>query len=1265
MDPDIELQIKVDVLGLQNVSALQQAMQKLHAMQGTIKDGNEKNVGAWEKLRNALDRIEQKYDAVFRAGFRLQNLGADLTRMGQASLSVLKDSVDQWGDFEFAMNRAAGAFQIWSNTLPIYEALQRGIYKVAQEVRVFPAEDVARAFYFWGSTTGQVVENTTQLAQVMRGLTTILKAAAITETDLEQSIKGVYSILVQYDLGLNSTRDVTEKLMLITQRTAAEFPDLINSFKMVGPIAASLGITFDQVVQYVGLLADAGIRGTMAGRALRQTFVKLVDPTARAKNALDAAFEATDTLGKGFDEIVFPDGEFIGFTSYVDILADVMEDMNMHQKNQLLGIITTQNELPALTALINRQIEARRGNTNAIDDEKFSLAGAHEQFERTFDLLEGSWVGITGLWQNSVIPLVHLVGAEVAKLMGPVLTFFSEVAQSVHKFLRLHPEVTEFIVKVVGLTSVALLLAGAFFTVAGTLLVFGAGVAMAIESLAAVSEHIGPLISKFAKFGAGIAFLALLIITDFGGIRGALGNLVSAFEGIIGFIVRILDQASATFDFFAGIIMGVVGWVDEFLKSMGRIDFSTEMGAMEDLTTALGILGDMLTGTIGIILGIGLTIMAVTKVIALFTLAWGAVNTVIGFFMAQRFVMLLTLKALEFNIKSNIIVTKLWAIAVGLVRGAMTLLMAHPVILFLAVLAGSVYGVIQLFNTWDKDVRELGEDINYLAMDFGDMGAKLRQVSEDTGRDYDSLKHQVSEYMSEHRVGFETAIAHVEQYREATELSSEGARDYSIAMGEQSASMEDVSEATAELRDELLATGMPAEQVEQAMVGVESSIQGVGEAIDQAKWADTIVGQLHLAAAAGRREARLIPSEIAAGILEGQNDIVNAALAVGTAYTAALVSEARIVEIRTKMGEANQAIIDATAEGNRQVVLEEQANYATLELELAGHLQTMDPLSQEAAAIFARYAVEATPATTAAYNALYTAQEERALVAQYNIEEYANQTGIGMEEAIKRHQTAIVLAAELLAMGVEVPIEQLVTELPYAGETAVRAMAAAIEEHAFLAGTATGVARLEAEAELKLLLEMAEQYGYDMDDELAAGVERGVDLVEDQAEAVATAAMVRMETLDWTGSGERIGNTWAYGLSRAQQAVRIAAWNLSQTAYAAMHGQSPPKEGPLKNIDRGGMNVGIAWADGLTAAAPYAAAGAAALASSVASSLNSDFQGAVFGTTMDANTHKVIDLNVQVSSPDGSVTNANAQVVADAVREGLMLDRLEHMVTVG
>lgn len=1251
-EPDIELQIKVDVLGLENIRRLGSVMNQLNKQLDDITSQGKRQKGMWEELRDRLDGIEQKYDAVFRAGFRLQNLGSDLTRIGQAGIGMLDKSVDSWGDFEFALNRAAGALSIWSQTTPIYKDLKDGIYEVAQEARIFPAEDIARAVYYWGSTTGQTVETHRDLKILMEGLTPIMKAAAITETDYQQAIKGTYSILVQYGMGLESARDVTEKLMLITQRTAAEYPDLINTFKMVGPVAASLGISFDEVAQFTGLIADAGIRGTSSGRALRQTFIKLVDPTARARKALDEAMEATYGVGSSFDSVVFPNGEFIGFSQYVAILSDVMKDLNQQQKNELLGIITTQNELPVLTALIDKQTAARRSSKGAIDDEKYSLENAHQQFETTFELLRTSWKGVVGYWENSVIPIVHLIGAEVARTLAGMVEAAAEVAQSFYEWLKLHPQIVEFTVRLVALGSAALVVAGAFFAVLGTLLVFGAGVGLAIETmgsfivmlgsgakgLAALREgtesfsvlfgdSVKRILGFISKWGGAVFLLGTIFATNFGTITDLIADLMALIGELGPFFGDVFGQAGRTLGAFTHALSIAFGLVAEAVHIVVRaIRAFTKMLApntdkINESYDATKQFAQVIGTLIGAILGLNL----VMKVWASLKAALLGVRAAMLLIMGSKGIgMIKTFIGALISGSGAATAMNILSIAIRGVWVALNFLLAHPIIAAIAAIVISVMALAGAFNF-------LNDVVNNFAMDFGDMGSELHRVADETGQTYDEVKEKVKAAMREQGMSFDEAIVYVEEYKKEMASASKSSDGAALAATTLATEMGNLGVTTALTADELRAMGVEVTPEMEAMITeMGGMVQSVNGELESAAWAETVAGELAIAASDARLAAMAIPGEIAAGIIEGRDTVIAAANGLGDAVTDGLMNEARVGETRTKMVEAQQAIVDAINEGTPGAEEAARVEYIKLELQLAGYLLRTDPMNKEAAGILERYITSADPEVQAAAEHMYSVLEDRVLVASENIEQWAFDMGMAPEEALKLHKGAAALQAELMRQGIELPISQLVDEFMTHGETATSSLSTAIQRNAYLAATATGEVKREALTNLDLLLDLADTYGYDT------------------------------------------GSAYADGLQRAAELAGAAARWVQQAAQRVLEAESPPKDpsSPLHHIDEYGFRTMQAYGDGMADAAGYVSrqiGGVLGVAASDISAFdlprlaNESISGGLSFTT---DRKQELEVTVNVTSTDNSVSQENAATIGDAIQRGLMLDRLEHMVTI-
>src|SRR5574338_78900 len=152
---DIQLRIIVQGVGLDTLKKLNEGLAAGQAsLAGATRSATEAK-GSWDSFREGLSHLERQFDAVFRAASHLQALGSDLTGMGQAGLGFLSNAVDQWGEYEFAIHRASGALGIFDTQSPLFYELQDAVDAASQQVRLFPAEEIAKAVYYWGSATGQ------------------------------------------------------------------------------------------------------------------------------------------------------------------------------------------------------------------------------------------------------------------------------------------------------------------------------------------------------------------------------------------------------------------------------------------------------------------------------------------------------------------------------------------------------------------------------------------------------------------------------------------------------------------------------------------------------------------------------------------------------------------------------------------------------------------------------------------------------------------------------------------------------------------------------------------------------------------------------------------------------------------------------------------------------------------------------------------------------------------------------------------------------
>jgi hypothetical protein len=169
-----------------------------------------------------------------------------------------------------------------------------------------------------GSTTAftasQVVKLQTELAKLgftvadIRNATpAILDLAASLEVDLSSAAEFAGSVVRSFGLTTEETQRVVDVMALSTASSALNFDALTESLKVVAPTSKAVGISIERTTALLGVLADTGLKGSIAGTGLSKTFIALnkegisleeaMDKVRRSSNQLNTAVELVGVVG--------------------------------------------------------------------------------------------------------------------------------------------------------------------------------------------------------------------------------------------------------------------------------------------------------------------------------------------------------------------------------------------------------------------------------------------------------------------------------------------------------------------------------------------------------------------------------------------------------------------------------------------------------------------------------------------------------------------------------------------------------------------------------------------------------------------------------------------------------------------------------------------------------------------------------------------------------------------------------------------------------
>jgi len=131
-----------------------------------------------------------------------------------------------------------------------------------------------------------------------------------------------------------------------------------ETFQYVAPLAGALGYSIEDMSAAIGLMANAGIKGSMSGTALRNIITNLATPT-------DDVAEAMETLGIALTN---EDGTMKSFRETLDSMRAGFANLNEVEKAQYASTIAGQRGMSGLLAIVNSSDEDFMKLTEAIHD---------------------------------------------------------------------------------------------------------------------------------------------------------------------------------------------------------------------------------------------------------------------------------------------------------------------------------------------------------------------------------------------------------------------------------------------------------------------------------------------------------------------------------------------------------------------------------------------------------------------------------------------------------------------------------------------------------------------------------------------------------------------------------------------------------------------------------------------------------------------------------------------------------------------------------
>lgn len=305
-----------------------------------------------------------------------------LGKISKAGFSLMKNTV-------LAASAAVGAFGAYSvkaggdfyATMSEVEAIS-GASGDSLEALTNKAKEMGATTVFSATESAEALTYMARAGwedqQMLEGLEGVMFLAAASGEDLALSSQTVTDTLNAFGEEAGEATRLADVLAATAAGSSTDVGLLAETFKYAAPIAGTLGYEMEDTALAIGLMANAGIKGSQAGTTLRTAFTRMSAPTKQVRAEMDRlGISMTDAQG-----------EMKPLNQLLPELRDSFAGLSEEQQMQAASSIFGQQAAAGMLAVIN----AGEDDFNKLADSIYNSTGAAEEMSAIMlDNLQGDF----------------------------------------------------------------------------------------------------------------------------------------------------------------------------------------------------------------------------------------------------------------------------------------------------------------------------------------------------------------------------------------------------------------------------------------------------------------------------------------------------------------------------------------------------------------------------------------------------------------------------------------------------------------------------------------------------------------------------------------------------------------------------------------------------------------------------------------------------------------------------------------------------------
>lgn len=492
---------------------------------------------ALSKIDVAGQKMEAVGNSIASAGKKMMGV---TTVIGGVGVAAVKTAAD----FDSAMSQVAA---VSGATGKDFDALRNKAREMGAKTK-FSATEAAEAMNYM-AMAGWKTED------MLSGIEGIMNLAAASGEDLATTSDIVTDALTAFGLSAKDSGHFADILAAASSNANTNVSMMGETFKYCAPIAGALGFSAEDTAEAIGLMANAGIKSSQAGTALRTIMNNLAGDVKISGKAIgDVTIATTNADGSMRD--------------LSDILADCRSafgNLTESEKAQAAESLVGKNAMSGFLALMN----AGEGDIDKLSSAIDNCDGSAEKMAMTMqDNLAGQLTILKSQLQELAISFGDI-------LMPAIRSIVSKLQSFVDKLNGMDEGTKRTIV------TIALLVA----SIGPLLIIIGTAI-----------SKIGVAMQGFVKLANGVSKLKVAIQ----GGTGVLGKLGAALGGISAPVLAVVAVIAVLVAAFVHLWKTNEGFRDAIIGTWNRIK-DTISGFCQGIVDRLNALGFQFTDIVDVL----------------------------------------------------------------------------------------------------------------------------------------------------------------------------------------------------------------------------------------------------------------------------------------------------------------------------------------------------------------------------------------------------------------------------------------------------------------------------------------------------------------------------------------------------------------------------------------------------------------------------------------------------------------------------------------